>query len=394
MTDQSPSQVPAGAKRVMSGHLDEVDLFSVVQFLMLQQKTGILVIRTQQQQATASFDSGQLVNVEDGRGGDPEEAAFRVFGWKKGDFDFYALPNKPERRIHKDTETLLLELAVKIDHQAAAETKTEQKPTAKEERKPVVARLVRRAVPASQQPPDYTPLSETQLIRNVQSKLIIYHEDLPEELGRDYRKHLGVKRRVGSQRGLKPIVLVVVSCCVVAFSLFAIYSILREQGNEKPSRPKTAPLRKRPAATEEKATPAAAMPYKFVTKPGTPGRRIENAIKDTQLTSTVAVVSVTKGDNPAVTIILRRHAYWDLQELKRAATSDAAKVIAAIFDKLPDIAAITLKVQSHITSASSDDWENALVVKAGREKYNPGMRASNAFGLISRFKHTYHPKLK
>src|SRR5262245_35338812 len=105
----------AGAQNSLSGELGLIGLFDLSQLLVLNGATGRLVIQQGNRRAFLIFERGRIINAVDDEKREGENAAYDVFGWKVGRFEF-----KPDRpgspvRIELSTEALMLEAARRID---------------------------------------------------------------------------------------------------------------------------------------------------------------------------------------------------------------------------------------------------------------------------------------
>ncbi len=100
---------------LLSGRLDQTDLFEICQFLLLGQKTGVLEVEARGKRGALYFDHGQIVNAVDDALADGEEAAYRIFAWSGGTFVFRLQPPPPLRSIQTGTESLILDIARFMD---------------------------------------------------------------------------------------------------------------------------------------------------------------------------------------------------------------------------------------------------------------------------------------
>ncbi len=99
-----------------SGELGLIGLFDLGQLLMLNGATGALAITTPEgHKGFLYFDGGQIVNALDETHQDGELAAFRLFGWKQGHFEFRPEPPGGVHRITAGTEGLMMEAARRLD---------------------------------------------------------------------------------------------------------------------------------------------------------------------------------------------------------------------------------------------------------------------------------------
>jgi len=100
---------------LLSGRLDQTDLFEICQFLLLGQKTGVLEVEARGKRGALYFDNGQIVNAVDDALADGEQAAYHIFVWKGGTFVFRLQPPPPLRSIQTGTESLILDIARFMD---------------------------------------------------------------------------------------------------------------------------------------------------------------------------------------------------------------------------------------------------------------------------------------
>src|SRR5678810_729044 len=105
----------SGDSVLLSGKLDQTDLFEICQFLLLGQKTGVLEVEARGKKGALYFDHGQIVNALDDALGDGEQAAYRIFAWSGGTFVFRLQPPPPLRSINTGTESLILDIARFMD---------------------------------------------------------------------------------------------------------------------------------------------------------------------------------------------------------------------------------------------------------------------------------------
>jgi hypothetical protein len=136
----------------LSGELGLIGLFDLGQLLLLNGATGRLVIQQGQRRAFLIFEEGRIVNAVDDEKREGENAAYEIFTWQAGRFEFR--PERPgsPRRIEVTTEALMLEAARRIDESsddATAEGSQEERLLnrrgAMEELRDVFHRLAREA---------------------------------------------------------------------------------------------------------------------------------------------------------------------------------------------------------------------------------------------------------
>ena len=108
---------PAGS---FSGELGVVGLFDLGQLLMLNGATGCLVVHSGAKRGFLYFVSGRLTNAVDDANAQGEGAAYRVFSWRSGAFQFRPEPPSGAPVIQNSTEAVMLEAARRIDEASPA----------------------------------------------------------------------------------------------------------------------------------------------------------------------------------------------------------------------------------------------------------------------------------
>jgi uncharacterized protein DUF4388 len=101
-----------------AGEIGLIGLFDLGQLLMLNRATGTLVVRCDSGKGTFFFEEGRLVHAVDDRMREGEEAAYRLFAWKTGTFDFRPQPAQGEATIHHGTDAIMMEAARRLDEAA------------------------------------------------------------------------------------------------------------------------------------------------------------------------------------------------------------------------------------------------------------------------------------
>jgi hypothetical protein len=104
----------------LSGELGLIGLFDMTQLLLLNGATGRLVIQQGQRRAFLIFEEGRIVNAVDDEKREGENAAYEIFTWKAGRFEFRPERRGSPRRIEVTTEALMLEAARRIDESGDA----------------------------------------------------------------------------------------------------------------------------------------------------------------------------------------------------------------------------------------------------------------------------------
>jgi hypothetical protein len=100
---------------VLRGELGLIGLFDLGQLLMLNGATGCLVVEDQGRRACLYFDGGRLVNAVDEELREGESAAYRVFAWRTGRYEFRPEPLAGNATIHSTTDAVMLEAARRMD---------------------------------------------------------------------------------------------------------------------------------------------------------------------------------------------------------------------------------------------------------------------------------------
>ncbi len=109
------------AKPVILGELGLLSLFDLAQLLMLNGATGTLNVNNVGKKGYFRFEKGQIANAVDDMLNEGEDAAYRVFGWRRGTFEFRVEPPLGPRTIHDSTEGLMLEAARRMDEAGQTE---------------------------------------------------------------------------------------------------------------------------------------------------------------------------------------------------------------------------------------------------------------------------------
>lgn len=109
------------APATLSGELGLIGLFDLGQLLMLNGATGVLSLSQGTRRAYLYFDRGQLANAIDEDHKDGEGAAYRIFAWREGRFEFRHDSAPPARSITETTESIMLEAARLMDEAGLTE---------------------------------------------------------------------------------------------------------------------------------------------------------------------------------------------------------------------------------------------------------------------------------
>lgn len=105
---------------ILRGELGLIGLFDLGQLLMLNRATGCLTVQREDRRAFLYFIEGRLVNVMDENLVEGERAAYRVFTWRTGTFEFRSEPATASVTIHSSTDSVMLEAARRMDEAALA----------------------------------------------------------------------------------------------------------------------------------------------------------------------------------------------------------------------------------------------------------------------------------
>ncbi|HUK62975.1 MAG TPA: DUF4388 domain-containing protein [Dongiaceae bacterium] len=108
-----------------AGELGLVGLFDITQLLVLNRATGVLTVTADRRGGSLYFQDGRLVNAVDDARAEGENAAYRVFAFREGRFEFRAEPPSGKALIEQSTESVMLEAARRMDEAAAEEGEPE-----------------------------------------------------------------------------------------------------------------------------------------------------------------------------------------------------------------------------------------------------------------------------
>jgi len=107
------------ARPILMGELGLLSLFDLVQLLMLNGASGTLRVVQEGRIGNMRFERGQMAGAVDEHDADGVEAAFRLFTWRTGTFEFRVGSPGGSRTIHDSTEGLMLEAARRMDEATA-----------------------------------------------------------------------------------------------------------------------------------------------------------------------------------------------------------------------------------------------------------------------------------
>jgi hypothetical protein len=103
------------AGSILTGELGFISLFDLGQLLMLNGATGELVVTRDKLRVFLFFSRGQIVNAVDEDRQEGEEAAYRIFAWKQGTYEFRPGSEPASMSIACGTEGLMMEAARRMD---------------------------------------------------------------------------------------------------------------------------------------------------------------------------------------------------------------------------------------------------------------------------------------
>lgn len=102
---------------VILGELGLISLFDLAQLLLLNGASGTLHVTSDDRRGWLRFERGQIVEARDEAAQDGLEAAYEVFTWRHGSFEFRleSPTGGGGRRIQSGTEGLMMEAARRMD---------------------------------------------------------------------------------------------------------------------------------------------------------------------------------------------------------------------------------------------------------------------------------------
>ena len=107
---------------VLTGQLGLLSLFDLGQLLMLNGATGEMSVTTDGRRGYLYFVRGQIVNAVDDEYHEGEGAAYRLFTWRTGAFEFRPESPTDSRAISSSTEGLMMEAARRMDEDGSGES--------------------------------------------------------------------------------------------------------------------------------------------------------------------------------------------------------------------------------------------------------------------------------
>lgn len=106
---------------VLQGELGLLSLFDLGQLLMLNRASGELTVNDDGRRGFLYFDQGFIVNAVDDEFREGEGAAYHLFTWKCGHFEFVPGDGSGARTIAENTEGLMMEAARRMDESGAGD---------------------------------------------------------------------------------------------------------------------------------------------------------------------------------------------------------------------------------------------------------------------------------
>jgi Domain of unknown function (DUF4388) len=106
------------------GELGLIGLFDLGQLLMLNRATGCLAVQSDDRKGYLYFEDGRLVNAVDDMFKEGEAAAYKVFAWQTGTFEFRPEAPTGNHTIDVGTDAVMLESARQQDEAAAVKGET------------------------------------------------------------------------------------------------------------------------------------------------------------------------------------------------------------------------------------------------------------------------------
>ena len=377
-----PQPTPVG-RRVLSGSLDDVDIFSIAQFLVIQRKSGVLTISFGDARSMVWFDNGQIVSGRVPGASDGLEAIRKIFRWKQGAFEFAPTLEKTPVLIAADAQSLLMDLAIEADEMSRVIPRSDVAPPpvtappgGPPPVRPAMVRVVRPAspptpplaarvgsLPSSQVPeqPQYQrqPFSEEEFVRQIEERLVIEDTEFlsapRHSFIRPPRKSAPMPKSLLMLAGLGiPVVLLV--AVVIAW--------LATRTGSPPVAPSPAPVQ--PPAP----APTVAKDHKFITAPNAPARPVEKAIATLPLRCDLKGLDFDRRDVRQVNIILVREVAWDKSELAVAIAQDSIVLVPRVFDTQPGIDKVLITARTRLNhEPGQDKLDDAFRMTATRSVY-------------------------
>ena len=380
---------PSPGRRVLSGALDDVDIFSICQFLVIQRKTGGLTLVREGVKATLIFENGQIINGSVPGVSDGMEAVRKIFKWKAGSFEFAPGAHKVPAVIATDAQSLLMDLAIEADEMSRIIPSSELAPppvTAPPDGAPIVrpavVRVVRPGAPpapplaarvgslppggaASQPLYQRKPFSQEEFVRSIEERLVIADTELPETPRHSFRHP---QPKAGPSPSSVLLIAVGVPVVLVLAGIIA-WLVTKTAGPVA-----TPPPRPTPSAA---SAPAVAKPHQFITKPGSPAYAVEKCIADMPLGCNLGAIDLDRKDVRQLDIRLVREVAWDKNDLATAIAADTVALVRRVFDTQSYVDRIYIVAQSHLDR------------ELGQTKLDEAFRMTAQRSVYMRIKDTY-----
>jgi hypothetical protein len=401
---------PSVTRRVLAGSLEEVDIFGIAQFLIIQRKTGTLRITSGSTQAGITFAKGQMTNASLPNVPDGLPALRKIFTWKEGAFEFAPMAEPGPPLITDDAQSLLMDLAVEIDEAGwtpppaatAPPPVTSAPPTGVTPPvHPAVVRVVRPAGPP--QPPlaarigsaPVTPVasqpvfarrafSQEEFVRQIEERLVIQETELPAVPRDVLRRQFGA-RREATRLPVAFLAIGIPSLLVIA-GFVAFLATRTTPSPSPPSSPTTAPS----------APPAAASQHKFVTALGSRERMVEQCIADLPYRCRLTSVGFDPKDARQVNVRLTREVFWDKTELATAIAIDSVAVVEKIFASRKDVERVYIVAQTRLDPQSATPKLDEVFKMLATRSIYEGLKFRYAtmapLGIVEHFGGRFHPK--
>lgn len=102
-------------ERCVTGDLRNFNIFDITQSLMMSRKTALVTVTSGANRGFVFFKDGQIIHAIDDGMNVGEQAAFKIFYWRNGQFRIDFDAEVRERNVKLDTENLMLEIARHMD---------------------------------------------------------------------------------------------------------------------------------------------------------------------------------------------------------------------------------------------------------------------------------------
>jgi hypothetical protein len=407
----------SSARSILSGSLEEVDIFSIAQFLVVQRKTGALTISQAGREAIVWFVNGDIVNGRAPGCPDGLEAVRGIFRWKIGSFVFAPTTDKIQTLITTDAQSLLMDLAIEVDEttkmpaargEAPPSVAGPPTPSSTPAVRPAVVRVVRPTAGPSQPPlasrmgslpasalpvqPRFArrPYSQEEFIREIEQRLEIQEIELP----RVSRDLLG--RHAPRRRPAAGLITVVAAVGVPAVLIMSILVAWLATTTAPPGKSEERPDVRSAPVSPQVSAPAAKREYKFITAPNSPARPIEQCIADIPRRCELTSIAFDPKDVRQVNIVLTRETFWDKTQLAMAIAQDSVAIVQSVFERNP-VDRILLVARSRLSrEVGQQKLEETFRMSASRSAYmslKPTYNMMSPLVIVHRFGGQFSAKL-